>query len=174
MINKLKSLEEWRKIVADLQAQGKKVVFTNGCFDVLHVGHIRYLQEACTLGDFLLIGLNSDASVKKNKGNDRPLNNELERAELLAALTCVDGIVIFGEDTPIELLKALKPAIDVKGGDYTVEQLPEAQTVQNYGGEVKILSLVPYRSTTRIIELLIQQALKDKIIAGITRLYDEA
>ncbi len=130
----------------------KKIVFTNGCFDLLHVGHVRYLQEARKLGDFLFVGVNSDASVKRLKGKDRPIQNENDRAEILAALSCVDGVAIFTEDTADNIIKQVKPNIYVKGGDWKVENIKEAPTVQALGGEVYSLQLVEGKSTTRLIE----------------------
>jgi D-beta-D-heptose 7-phosphate kinase/D-beta-D-heptose 1-phosphate adenosyltransferase len=134
-----------------LRAEGRKVVFTNGCFDVLHVGHVRYLQQARALGDLLVVGVNTDAGVRRLKGPQRPIVPEEERAELLAALECVDYVILFDEPTPEESLRELRPAIHAKGGDYTEEQLPEAAIVRGYGGEVRIMPLVPGRSTTDIV-----------------------
>lgn len=140
--------------VTDLQRFGKKVVFTNGVFDLLHVGHLRYLQEARAQGDFLLVALNSDELVRRLKGPERPIVTELERAELINALRCVDLVTIFGTDTPVPLVAAVKPAIYAKGGDYTIERLPESKVVFSYGGEVKLLQFVEGKSTTNIVEAL--------------------
>ncbi len=137
-----------------LRAEGKRIVFTNGCFDLLHVGHLRYLQQARELGDVLVIGLNTDASVKRLKGPDRPITPEDERAELLAALRCVNYVTLFDEPVPNTVIELLRPDVHVKGGDYTAEQLPEAPLVRSLGGEVVILPLTPGRSTTRIVEHL--------------------
>jgi rfaE bifunctional protein nucleotidyltransferase chain/domain len=142
--------------VARLQAAGEKVVFTNGVFDILHVGHLRYLQEARRQGDHLLVALNSDASVRRIKGPTRPIVAEDERAELINALRCVDLVTIFGTDTPVPLVASVRPAIYVKGGDYTIERLPESPVVHSYGGEVRILQFVPGKSTTNIIESVIR------------------
>jgi D-beta-D-heptose 7-phosphate kinase/D-beta-D-heptose 1-phosphate adenosyltransferase len=128
-----------------------KTVFTNGCFDLLHVGHVRYLQAARQLGDRLVVGLNSDASVQMLKGPTRPLVSEDERAEVLAALSCVDYVTIFGEKTADKLLALLRPEIYAKGGDYTPENLPEALTVRAYGGKISIIPFVPGRSTTNLV-----------------------
>ena len=137
---------------AELRAAGKRIVFTNGVFDLLHVGHVRYLQAARELGDALFIGVNSDDSVRRLKGPARPLNPAEERAEVLDALRCVDFVCIFGEDTPMTLLELVRPDIHAKGGDYkTPDALPETPLVRSYGGEVVILPLVDGRSTTRII-----------------------
>lgn len=137
----------------DLRAQGKRVVFTNGVFDILHVGHVRYLQAARALGDALLVGVNSDQSVRRLKGPTRPVNPEDERAEVIAALSCVDGVCVFPEDRPDELIQRVRPAVHAKGGDYaTPDALPETPLVRSLGGEVAILPLVPGRSTTRLLE----------------------
>ncbi len=139
-------------IVEEAKKQGKSVVFTNGCFDILHVGHLRYLEEAKRQGDILIVGVNSDVSVKKLKGKDRPVNSEKDRAEMLCGLTAVDYTVVFEEDTPIALLEELKPSIHVKGGDYTKEALPETEIVEKHGGEVRILSFVEGKSTTNVLK----------------------
>lgn len=139
----------------ELRGQGKRIVFTNGVFDLLHVGHVRYLQDARALGDALFIGVNSDDSVRRLKGPTRPLNLEDERAELLAALSCVDAVSIFGEDTPHALIEVVRPHIHAKGGDYaSPDVLPETPLVRSLGGEVVILPLTPGRSTTRLIALM--------------------
>jgi len=130
------------------RAAGRTVVFTNGCFDLLHVGHLRYLRAARALGDVLIVGVNTDAGVRRLKGPERPLVPEEERAELLAGLECVDHVTLFPEPTPEETIRALRPAIHAKGGDYTAEALPEAALVRSLGGRVVILPLVPGRSTT--------------------------
>lgn len=130
----------------------KKIVFTNGCFDLLHVGHIRYLKEASQLGEFLVVGINSDASVKTLKGPTRPIQSETDRAEILAALAAVSATVIFNESTPELLIKAVKPDILVKGGDWTVDQIVGGSFVQSYGGQVLSLQFVDGKSTTKIIE----------------------
>ena len=132
--------EEASKLIEDLKKQGKQVVFTNGCFDILHVGHMTYLEEAKEFGDYLFVGVNSDESVKRLKGPTRPINSEVDRAELLAGLKAVDYTVIFTEDTPVELIGELKPSIHVKGGDYKKEDLPETKVVESYGGRVEIVS----------------------------------
>jgi len=131
-----------------------KIVATNGCFDILHIGHIRSLQKAKSLGDILVVGLNSDASVKKLKGKDRPINNEKDRAEILAALSCIDYVSVFNEDTAEKFLEVVKPNIYVKGGEYNVDILPEAKVVKKYGGEIFLVPMIPDSSTTSIIEKL--------------------
>lgn len=143
--------EDVSAFASALQAGGTKIVFTNGCFDILHIGHVRYLQAARAFGDFLLVGLNTDASVRRLKGASRPVNCEADRAEVLNALRCVDGVVFFGEDTAEALVREVRPAVYVKGGDYTLDTLPEAKIVQGYGGTVHFINLVPNHSTTNII-----------------------
>ena len=142
------SWEDAAKKIKTWQARGETVVFTNGCFDILHRGHISYLSQAAALGDHLVIGLNSDASVRRLKGNTRPVNNELDRAYLLAALRFVSDVVIFGEDTPAKLLETLRPDILVKGGDYTEETV----IGKEFAREVRILPFVEGYSTTGTIE----------------------
>jgi len=152
MPDRVLTKEEAKILIEKLKKEGKTIVFTNGCFDILHVGHLRYLEEAKELGDVLIVGVNSDASVKRLKGETRPINVELDRAELLAGLKAVDYTVIFTEDTPVELISYLEPSIHVKGGDYKVEDLPESKVVFSYGGEVKILSLIDGKSTSNVVK----------------------
>lgn len=134
------------------RSQSAKIVFTNGCFDILHSGHVRYLEQAKLLGNILVVGINSDSSVKQIKGENRPVNNEMDRAYLISALKCVDFTVIFSQSTPEQLIGLLKPDIHVKGGDYRVSDLPESVIVQSYGGEVIILPFHNGYSTTSIIK----------------------
>lgn len=131
-----------------------KIVATNGCFDILHIGHIRSLQKAKTLGDILVVGLNNDESVKKIKGNSRPINTENERAEILAALSCVDIVSIFNDNTAEKFLDLVKPHIYVKGQEYDIDNLPEAKVVKKYGGKIIQIPMIPGASTTKIIENL--------------------
>lgn len=145
------SRNEAAMLIEKLKSEGKKIVFTNGCFDILHVGHLRYLNEAKKQGDLLFVGVNSDMSVKRLKGESRPINCEEDRAEMLVGLQAVDYSVIFPEDTPVELIDALKPSIHVKGGDYKKEDLPETEIVEKNGGEVRILMLVEGKSTTNVV-----------------------
>lgn len=152
----LLTVEEMRKEIAKLQKAGKRVVFTNGVFDILHIGHLTYLEEAGNLGDVLVVGVNSDASVKVNKGDKRPINSEKNRAYVLLGTKFVDYAVIFDEKTPEKLLDVLKPDVHVKGGDYKKEDLPETKIVEGNGGEVKILSFVDNVSTTQIINKIIE------------------
>lgn len=140
-----------KELVEELKAQGKSVVFTNGCFDILHVGHLRYMNEAKRQGDILIVGVNSDASVRRLKGETRPINCENDRAEMLSGLDAVDFTIIFNEDTPMELIEELKPSIHVKGGDYKKDDLPETEVVERNGGEVRILTFIQGKSTTNIV-----------------------
>lgn len=139
-------LETFRQDNAD-----KKIVFTNGCFDILHVGHKRYLQQAATLGDILVVGVNSDESVRRLKGPERPVNNEQDRAEMLCALGFIDYVVIFGEDTPYELIKKIQPDVLVKGGDYKPEEVVGKDIVEARGGKLELIKFVEGKSTTNII-----------------------
>ncbi|MGL5051399.1 MAG: D-glycero-beta-D-manno-heptose 1-phosphate adenylyltransferase [Fusobacteriaceae bacterium] len=139
------------KIIEEQKKLGKKIVFTNGCFDILHVGHLAYMNEAKRQGDILIVGVNSDESVKRLKGPTRPINSELDRAEMLSGLKAVDFTIIFTEDTPMEIIDELKPSIHVKGGDYKKEDLPETVVVEKHGGEVRILKFVEGKSTTNIV-----------------------
>ncbi|MBQ7630996.1 MAG: D-glycero-beta-D-manno-heptose 1-phosphate adenylyltransferase [Selenomonadaceae bacterium] len=143
-----------RKNISNLREKlaGKKIVFTNGCFDIIHVGHVRYLTAAKNFGDVLIVGLNTDDSVRKLKGATRPINNQDDRAEVLLGLKAVDHVIFFGENTAENLIAELQPDIYVKGGDYTLDTLPEAKIVQSYGGKVELVNLVVGKSTTNIIE----------------------
>ena len=139
-------------VVERLRASGRTVVFTNGVFDLLHVGHLRYLQQARALGDALIVGLNSDSSVRQVKGPARPITAEAERAEILEALTCVDGVVIFGEATPHDLIAALQPDILVKGADWAADAIVGRDIVEARGGRVVRVPIEPGHSTTALIE----------------------
>ena len=139
------------EIINRIKAERKKIVFTNGCFDLLHVGHIRYLAQAKKLGDFLIIGLNSDSSVKELKGENRPINSFEDRATLLSAIESVDLVVMFEEQTPKNLIKDIVPDILVKGGDYNIEDIVGYQTVMQNGGQVKTLSFYDGYSSTNYI-----------------------
>ena len=151
---KIHNHSELASILQQAKADGDVVVTTNGCFDVLHLGHLRYLQAARQLGDLLVVAINSDSSVRQLKGENRPLVPEEERAEMLAGLECVDYVVIFPESTPIDLLSELKPNIHVKGGDYKLEQLIERDVVEANGGKVIVGLNVPGKSTTNLIEVI--------------------
>ncbi len=135
-----------------LRKQGKRIVTTNGCFDILHVGHVRILKQSKALGDILVVGINSDASVRALKGPERPINNQNDRAELLSSLECVDVVSIFDEGTPVEFIKVVKPDIHVKGADYKPQDLEETPVVEGLGGRVEILPLVPQKSTTSLVQ----------------------
>jgi rfaE bifunctional protein nucleotidyltransferase chain/domain len=143
--------EELARIVGGRQERGERVVFTNGVFDILHVGHARYLAEARALGDALLVAVNADSSVRQFKSDKRPIVPEAERMELIDALRVVDYVTLFDTRTPVPLIECVRPALYVKGGDYRVDELPEAPVVRSYGGEVQILSLIAGRSTTNVI-----------------------
>ncbi|MFB3897320.1 MAG: D-glycero-beta-D-manno-heptose 1-phosphate adenylyltransferase [bacterium] len=150
--SKIKSREELQPIIANLQKQGKKIVFTNGCFDLIHLGHVRLLQEAQAQGDRLIIAINTDASVRGLKGPSRPILSEQERAEMLAALTCVDFVTFFGEPTPLATILLLHPDVLVKGADYALDEIVGKKEVLAYGGKVMAIPLTPGYSTTALIE----------------------
>jgi len=145
------SWEEAQKITSELQDQGKVIVSSNGCFDLLHRGHVEYLEKARQLGDFLIVGINSDESVKKLKGPTRPINNEQDRALVLSALRCVNGVCVFSEPTPVRWLEFIKPQIHAKGGDYRAEEIPEYHTLKAWGGSINILPFVKGYSTSNIL-----------------------
>jgi D-glycero-beta-D-manno-heptose 1-phosphate adenylyltransferase len=149
---KVISLEQASTLTTSLKKDGKKIAFTNGSFDILHSGHVDYLIKAKQLGDILILGLNSDSSVKSYKGDKRPINAETDRAYVLAALEAIDYIIIFTESTPEHLIEVLQPDIHVKGGDYTIDTLPEAKIIQAYGGKIELVPFVPGKSTSTIIE----------------------
>jgi D-beta-D-heptose 7-phosphate kinase/D-beta-D-heptose 1-phosphate adenosyltransferase len=147
-------VRSWNDAVRWREAQSGRVVFTNGVFDLLHVGHVDLLTAARALGDHLIIGLNSDESVRRLKGPARPVRSEAERAYVLAALEAVDAVTVFGQDTPLELIVALRPDVLVKGGDYTLDNIVGRREVESWGGHVHVVPLTPGHSTTRIIEAL--------------------
>ncbi|MBN1625914.1 MAG: D-glycero-beta-D-manno-heptose 1-phosphate adenylyltransferase [Deltaproteobacteria bacterium] len=149
---KVKRLDDARKEVEELKSVGKKIVFTNGCFDILHVGHARYLQEAKGLGDYLIVAVNSDRSVRAIKGPKRPVVSQDERAEMLAALGFVDAVVIFDEETPLKVIECLVPDVLVKGGDWRHEDIVGGDVVLAAGGEVRSIAFVEGVSTTGIIK----------------------
>ncbi|MCS6268054.1 MAG: adenylyltransferase/cytidyltransferase family protein [Vampirovibrio sp.] len=150
------SLPQLLAEVETLRQAGKKIVTTNGCFDLLHIGHLRYLQAAKALGDVLIVAVNADASVRGLKGDLRPVVSEADRAELIAGLACVDFAIIFRGETPIPELQAIKPNVHVKGGQYTVETLPEAPVLQSIGCEIAFIEMVDNRSTSQLIEKIIR------------------
>jgi rfaE bifunctional protein nucleotidyltransferase chain/domain len=150
MRKKILTLHRLKNILQ--RSDAKRVVFTNGCFDILHYGHVAYLEKAKALGDILIIGLNSDASVRRLKGKARPINNETDRARVLAALACVDYVVLFSQGTPLELIKTLKPDVLVKGGDWDISCIVGAEEVLADGGKVCVIPYIKSRSTTGIID----------------------
>lgn len=155
-MNKVLSKDCLKAELERLRREGKTVVFTNGCFDILHVGHVRYLREARKLGDALVLGLNSDASVRTLKGDKRPLVPQDERADVLAGLESVDYVVIFEEETPLELIRYLKPDFLVKGGDWSADDIVGAEDIKQWGGEVVVAPLIEGRSTTNVVEKILQ------------------
>jgi D-beta-D-heptose 7-phosphate kinase/D-beta-D-heptose 1-phosphate adenosyltransferase len=152
--NKIVQSGQLSRFAKHLRKFEKSVVFTNGCFDILHTGHLKLLEQAKSLGDILVVGLNSDSSVQRLKGSTRPLQNETDRAHLLAGLACVDFVVVFDEDTPLKLLMEIKPQVLVKGGDYTKETIVGAREVEEYGGKIAIIDLIQGKSTTGIVKLI--------------------
>lgn len=149
---KIKTLSCAKEEIGALKVMGKKIVFTNGCFDILHVGHARYLYAARVLGDYLIVAVNSDSSVKAIKGLDRPINNQDDRAEMLASLGFVDSVLIFDEETPLKVIELLMPDILVKGGDWKIEDIVGSDVVSASGGEVRSIPFVEGFSTTGIIK----------------------
>ncbi len=152
MDDKIATWEAARELCRKARAEGHKVVFTNGVFDILHRGHVEYLAKARQMGELLIVGLNSDASVKRIKGPERPVNPQEDRAIVLSALACVDCVVVFDEDTPQRLIEYLVPDVLVKGADWKVEEIAGAEVVKKHGGVVATVELVPGRSTTGLID----------------------
>lgn len=155
-LKKIKIIDDLKKDVERLKARGKRIVFTNGCFDILHPGHTRYLNEAKESGDYLVVGLNSDQSVEAIKGKGRPINPQGFRAEVLAALKCVDAVIIFDEEDPFNVIQTILPDILVKGADWPEDQIIGGDVVKAAGGEVKRIPLVSGYSTTKIIQKIKQ------------------
>lgn len=149
---KIKNLKELKKIVFAFKNKGKKIIFTNGCFDLLHYGHIKYLEDAKGKGDILVVAINSDSSVRRIKGNKRPIINEQDRLRTVAALESVNYAVLFSEDTPIKVIKSLKPDILVKGADWDEKDIAGRDFVLSYGGRVSTIKLVKGLSTTNLIK----------------------
>lgn len=149
--------DEINLLINKIHAEGKTVVTTNGCFDILHVGHVRYLEKTKSFADYLIVLLNSDKSVKSIKGPSRPINNENDRAEILSALRCVDYVVLFDEDSPRNLLDEMKPDVYTKGADYTMETLPEADIMRKNNTRVEFIQFVEGKSTTNTIEKINQK-----------------
>lgn len=150
--NKIITQRQLKKVIDGLRRKGKKIAFTNGCFDILHYGHIKYLEKAKRLADILIVAVNSDSSVKKIKGNGRPVNNQFARVGVLSALSLIDYLVIFNEDTPLKLIKLIKPDVLIKGGDWKVESIAGAEIVKSYDGKVVTIPYLNGYSTTRLIE----------------------
>jgi len=157
MKQKIKERKELLGIIKNLKAKGKRIVFTNGCFDLLHIGHVRYLEKARTLGDALVVGVNSDSSVRKLKGPNRPVLPAKERAEILSGLGCVDYITIFDELDPLKLITSLHPNVLVKGGDWTKEQIVGREVLERSGGKVAIIRFVKGASTSTLIETILKK-----------------
>lgn len=155
-MDKILSKEALKPRLDDLKRTGKTIVFTNGCFDILHVGHVRYLREAKKLGDILVLGLNSDTSVRGLKGDKRPLVPQDERADVLAALEAVDYVTIFEEATPLQLIEYLRPDLLVKGGDWSADAIVGADVIKAWGGRVVVAPLIEGRSTTNVVEKILQ------------------
>jgi len=145
-------------LVKELRKNNLKIVFTNGCFDILHKGHIKYLSEAKKFGDILIVGINSDSSIKKIKGLSRPIIPLESRIEVLNSIKPIDFVISFDEETPINLISLIKPEVHVKGGDYTIESLPESKIILEYGGKIKIINLVDGFSTTNIVSSILRGA----------------
>jgi len=157
MKDKIKERQELSQIINRLKQKGKRIVFTNGCFDLLHLGHVRYLEEAKSLGDILVVGINSDRSVRELKGPGRPILPEMERAEIISGLGCVDYVTIFDELDPLDLISSLLPHVLVKGGDWTKETTVGRDVVERAGGEVVILPFVKGASTSNLIETILKR-----------------
>ena len=157
MKQKIKEGKELLRIIKDLKAKRKRIVFTNGCFDLLHIGHVRYLEEAKALGDVLVIGVNSDTSVRKLKGRKRPILPEEERTEILSGLGCVDYVTLFDEIDPLKLITSLHPDVLVKGGDWAKEQIVGGDQVERAGGEVFVIPFVKGASTSNLIETILKR-----------------
>ncbi len=157
---KIKNLKQLSKIALSLKSKGKKIVFTNGCFDILHFGHVYYLEQAKKQGDILIVGLNSDKSIKRIKGKNRPIICQQDRAKVLAGLESIDYIVIFNEDTPLKTISAIKPNVLIKGADWQKNNIVGADTVRQYGGRVATIKLAKGKSTTNIIDKITAHAIK--------------
>lgn len=153
---KIKKVDALKTLLDKERDRGRKIVFTNGCFDLLHVGHVKYLQQAKQLGEVFVLGLNSDDSIRRLKGHRRPLISQEERAHLLAALSCIDYVVVFDEDTPLDLISAVRPDILVKGGDYTLDGVVGRDLVEGYGGRVELIRFVEGKSTTKLINQILE------------------
>ena len=157
MIDKVKTQGELIPILDALRKKGKRIVFTNGCFDILHVGHVRYIKEAKGYGDILVVAVNSDSSVKSIKGDKRPIVSQSERAEVLSALEAVDYVAMFDEDTPYNIIKKLQPDVLIKGGDWTIEKIIGREIVEARGGKVIAIPFIEGASTTGIVERILEK-----------------
>jgi D-beta-D-heptose 7-phosphate kinase/D-beta-D-heptose 1-phosphate adenosyltransferase len=153
---KVKSITEIKNIAEYIRRRKKRIVFTNGCFDILHYGHAKYLESAKQKGDYLILGLNSDSSIRRIKGRSRPIVSQGDRAGLISALTSVDFVVIFNEDTPLNLIKKVRPDILVKGADWNKQDIVGASFVKSYGGRVETVKLVKGLSTTKLIKKIVK------------------
>ena len=157
MTDKVKTQDELIPILNDLKKNSKRIVFTNGCFDILHVGHVRYLKEAKGYGDILIVAVNSDLSVKSIKGDKRPIVSQSERAEVVAALEMVDYVIMFDEDTPYNIIKKLQPDVLIKGGDWTIDKIIGRDIVEARGGKVIAIPFIEGASTTGIVERVLER-----------------
>lgn len=158
---KIVSLSGLKHRVRELKQKGKRIVFTNGCFDLLHFGHVKYLQDAKNKGDYLIVAVNSDSSVKKIKTKNRPVIGQSDRLKTIAALACVDFALLFNQDTPLELIKALRPDILIKGADWSMDKIVGADFVRSYGGKVATVKLVKNRSTSLLIKKIVKDFSKE-------------
>lgn len=158
---KIVSLSGLKHKIRTLKQKGKRVVFTNGCFDLLHFGHVKYLQDAKNKGDYLIVAVNSDTSIKKIKAKNRPVIGQSDRLKMIAALSCVDFVLLFNQDTPLKLIKALRPDILIKGADWRKNKIVGADFVQSYGGKVATVRLVKNRSTSLLIKKIVKDFSKE-------------
>ncbi len=156
-MNKLQTTKQIEKTLEQLKKERKTIAFTNGCFDILHAGHVSYLEKAKNFADILIVGLNSDTSIKRLKGVKRPINSERDRAIILCGLSCVDYVVIFEEDTPIKLIKTIKPDILIKGADWKEKAVAGCDFIKSYGGKCQFIDLLDNHSTTKIIEKILNE-----------------
>ncbi len=156
-IKKIRTIKELKSILTRLKAEGKKIVFTNGCFDILHYGHVQYLEKAKQKGDILIVGLNSDASVKRIKGNSRPVVAEKDRAKVLSGLESVNFVVLFRQDTPLKIIHEIRPDILIKGADWQKNKIVGADFVSSYGGKIYTVKLANGRSTTNLIKKIAEK-----------------
>lgn len=154
---KIKTLAQIKSIAKRLKAKGIKIAFTNGCFDLLHWGHVKYLQDARKSADILIVGVNSDASVRRIKGRGRPITSQLDRARIIGSLWCVDHVVIFSQDTPLELIKLVRPNILIKGADWKKSHIVGSKEIEEFGGRVLTIRLIKGRSTTNLIKRVLKK-----------------